>query len=161
MNKNLLSTVLLVALILIAVLVALPLASAAQGTPSRAALAPANAINPALVANLQPAARPAKQAYAAPLTGANFRAAPQYDATGALLSDPSGLAAAAKAEYKVAPLFDSRGAMISDPAGTVLGAVHATTAAVPLIAADFKAAPVYAADGRLVADPSGVILPDP
>lgn len=88
---------------------------------------------------------------------ANFKVAPEFDTTGAIISDPSGAVLNAHesgvaggvavpvtgADFKVAPMFDATGAIISDHSGTVLNAHESGIAAgvaVPMTSADFKVA---------------------
>jgi hypothetical protein len=48
---------------------------------------------------------------------ANVKVAPVYDASGALVSDPTGTVA--NADVKIAPVYDVSGRLVSDPTGTI------------------------------------------
>lgn len=57
-----------------------------------------------------------------PVTGPESRqVAPVYDATGELVSDPTGTISNASdsRDVKIAPVFDATGAVVSDPTGTM------------------------------------------
>lgn len=105
---------------------------------------------------------------AVPATGADFKAAPVFNARGEVVADPSGslatggrsagpTAARLGSGFTVAPRFDTNGAIVSDPTGTMVGAQGSGTRVVPAIAANFKVAPVFDARGALVSDPSGAL----
>ena len=49
---------------------------------------------------------------------ANVQISPVYDASGALLSDPTGTVSSV--DVKIAPVFDTTGVVMSDPSGTIL-----------------------------------------
>ena len=86
---------------------------------------------------------------AVPVTGADVRVAPLYDANGILLSDPSGVVShAIAADVKIAPVYDAYGNLLSDPSGTVSNAVSSGA----------KIAPVFDTTGAVVSDPTGTIL---
>ena len=53
---------------------------------------------------------------------ANVKIAPLYDATGKLISDPTGTLNSSRADKNVAPVFDNTGAVVSDPSGTLWNA---------------------------------------
>lgn len=57
-----------------------------------------------------------------PVTGSEARdVAPVYDATGQLVSDPTGTISNGHTsrDMKVAPVFDASGSVVSDPTGTL------------------------------------------
>lgn len=86
-----------------------------------------------------------------PVTGSEARqVAPVYDASGALVSDPTGTIwnAPESRDVKVAPVYDASGALISDPTGTISNASDSR---------DMKIAPVFDATGSLVSDPTGTM----
>ena len=86
-----------------------------------------------------------------PVTGAEARkVAPVYDATGAVVSDPSGTLwnAIPSGEMKIAPVYDATGELVADPTGTMFSGIES---------ADVKVAPVYDATGAVVSDPSGTL----
>lgn len=88
---------------------------------------------------------------AVPVTGAETRrVAPIYDATGKLVSDPTGTIwnAAKSRNVRVAPVYDASGALISDPTGTISNADDSR---------DMKVAPVFDATGSVVSDPAGTM----
>ena len=94
-----------------------------------------------------------------PVTGAEARkVAPVFDATGAVVSDPTGtlLGGIYSADVKIAPVFDATGALVSDPTGTIWSA--ASSPAIPVTGADIKIAPVFDATGAVVSDPTGTLL---
>jgi hypothetical protein len=89
-----------------------------------------------------------------PVTGAEARKiAPVFDATGAVVSDPTGtiLRGISSANVKIAPVFDATGAVISDPSGMLLGGIDS---------ANMKIAPVFDATGAVVSDPTGTLWND-
>jgi hypothetical protein len=115
-------------------------------------------------AKVQPAPNEAMEAMnpgneaAIPATGSDERnIAPVFDASGAVVSDPSGtiLNAASSAERKVAPVLDANGMVVSDPSGVLWSAGSIT---IPVTGADRKVAPVFDATGAVVSDPTGTIL---
>jgi hypothetical protein len=59
-----------------------------------------------------------------PLTGAERKVAPLFDASGAVVSNPSGIAInrASSGESKIAPVIDAHGVVVSDPSGILLNA---------------------------------------
>lgn len=86
-----------------------------------------------------------------PVTGPESRqVAPVYDATGELVSDPTGTIwnAPASRDITVAPVYDASGALISDPTGTISNASDSP---------DMKIAPVFDATGSVVSDPTGTM----
>jgi hypothetical protein len=89
---------------------------------------------------------------AVPVTGAESRrVAPVYDATGALVSDPTGTiwnAVDPTRDLRIAPVYDATGALISDPTGTISNAKNSR---------DMKISPVFDATGSLVSDPTGMM----
>ena len=101
------------------------------------------------------------------VTGADMQIAPVFDATGAVVSDPTGtvlsanhsadMAVPVMGDMQIAPVFDATGAVVSDPTGTVLSANHSANMAV-LVMGDMKVAPVFDSTGRIVSDPTGTIL---
>ena len=85
-----------------------------------------------------------------PVTGAEARKiAPVIDASGAVVSDPSGVIwnARLSEDMRIAPLFDANGAVVSDPSGTILNATQSGLVA-----------PVFDVHGAVLSDPSGTIL---
>jgi hypothetical protein len=58
---------------------------------------------------------------------------------------------------KIAPVFDATGAVISDPTGTLEGAIPSANPAIPVTDADVKIAPVFDATGMVVSDPNGTL----
>jgi len=104
---------------------------------------------------------------AIPVTGMDMKIAPVFDATGAIVSDPTGTIlsvihsgdmAVLVMDMKIAPVFDVTGAVVSDPTGTLLSVIHSGHLAVPLQGRDMKIAPVFDTTGALVSDPTGTIL---
>jgi hypothetical protein len=92
-----------------------------------------------------------------PVTGPEARKiAPVFDASGALVSNPSGMMLNARLseDRQIAPVFDANGTLVSDPSGTIWIAGNMANAA----GADTKVAPVFDANGSVVSDPSGTIL---
>jgi hypothetical protein len=97
-----------------------------------------------------------------PLTGSDARAvAPVFDASGAIVSNPSGIdlnnaktgkspAPATGSDMMVAPVFDTNGAVLSDPSGTIWNSRPSSL--------DGNVAPVFDTNGTVVSDPSGTIL---
>lgn len=86
-----------------------------------------------------------------PVTGPESRqVAPVYDASGELISDPTGTIwnAAESRDVQIAPVYDATGALISDPTGTISNASDSR---------DMKIAPVFDAAGELVSDPTGTM----
>ena len=74
------------------------------------------------------------------------------------------------AEVKIAPVFDATGAVVSDPTGTMLNANPSKDRIIPVTCPDVKIAPVFDATGsdvkiapvfdstgRVVSDPTGTI----
>jgi hypothetical protein len=103
------------------------------------------------------------------VSSADVRIAPVFDATGAVMSDPTGTMVnpnhpecapglVAGADARIAPVFDATGSVVSDPTGTLLNANHSEAVAVPVTGADVKIAPVFDATGAVVSDPTGTIL---
>jgi hypothetical protein len=106
---------------------------------------------------------------AVPAEGMDFRIAPVFDTTGAVISDPSGILMDANhsvdkvipvisMDAKIAPVFDATGAVMSDPTGTMFGANRSGNKAVSLTVANMRIAPVFDATGAVVSDPTGTLL---
>lgn len=61
-------------------------------------------------------------------------------------------------DYKVAPMFDTTGAIVSDPTGTILSTHRSACIVVAVTGLVFKVAPVFDTTGAIVSDPTGTIL---
>ncbi len=75
--------------------------------------------------NLTSQVQPASNDAVIPVTGPEARKiAPVFDASGAVVSDPSGMMLNARPseDRRIAPVFDANGALVSDPSGTILDA---------------------------------------
>jgi hypothetical protein len=102
--------------------------------------------------------QPAGNEAAIPVTGPEDRKiAPVFDASGAVVSDPSGtmLNVSRSEDMRVAPVFDAHGAVVSDPSGAMWSAGNM---AIPATGANRMVAPVFDATGTVISDPSGTIL---
>lgn len=102
--------------------------------------------------------QPASNEAAIPVTGPEDRKiAPVFDASGAVVSDPSGMMLNARPSenMKIAPVFDANGALASDPSGNIWSA---EAIVIPVTGANGKVAPVFDATGAVISDPSGTIL---
>jgi len=95
-----------------------------------------------------------------PVTGAERKVAPVFDASGVVVSNPSGIVlnSASSGVRKIAPVFDATGAVISDPSGAILYAVPSSKALIPATGTEWTVAPVFDATGAVVSDPSGILL---
>ena len=102
-------------------------------------------------------------------TCGEVKIAPVFDATGAVISDPTGTILNANPsrnriipvtclDVKIAPGFDATGAVISDPTGTMIEGNPLGNAPIQATGSDVKIAPVFDATGRIVSDPTGTIL---
>ena len=60
-------------------------------------------------------------------------------------------------DMKVAPVYDASGRLVSDPTGTIGSANQLGDVLVPANGEDMKVAPVYDASGNIVSDPTGTI----
>jgi hypothetical protein len=91
-------------------------------------------------------------------TGNNYAPVPAQEEM--LTSAQSGGAAVPVTgkDFKVAPVFDTTGAIVSDPTGTILNDHRMGGATVPVTGADFKVAPVFDTTGAIMSDPSGTLL---
>lgn len=106
---------------------------------------------------------------AIPSIGMNVKVAPVFDATGAVLSDPTGtllsenhpgamIIPVTGAAVKVAPVFDTTGAVVSDPTGTLSNENHPGAMVIPVTGTVVKVAPVFDSTGAVVSDPTGTLL---
>lgn len=97
----------------------------------------------------------------------DWKIAPVFDITGAVMSDPTGtmlnanpsgvrLVSVGK-DMKIAPLFDVTGAVVSDPTGTMLNTNLSGNKPVS-VGRDMKIAPVFDTTGAITSDPTGTIL---
>jgi hypothetical protein len=104
-----------------------------------------------------------------PVICADIKIAPLFDATGAVVSDPTGTmldpsqsdcttVSGMGVDVKIAPIFDATGAVVSDPTGTILNLNPSGDIASLVMGHDVKIAPVFDATGSVVSDPTGTIL---
>jgi len=116
---------------------------------------------------MQKAIQPGNVAF--PVICADIKIAPLFDATGAVVSDPTGTmldpsqsecttVSEMGADLKIAPVFDATGAVVSDPTGTILNLNPSGDIAGLVTGHDVKIAPVFDATGAVVSDPTGTIL---
>jgi hypothetical protein len=64
----------------------------------------------------------------------------------------------ADADVKIAPVFDATGSVVSDPTGALVNANQYGCVTVLLPDAEMKIAPVFDDTGAIVSDPTGTIL---
>jgi hypothetical protein len=103
------------------------------------------------------------------VTCEDVKIAPVFDATGAVVSDPTSTLLNANPsrnriipvtcpDVKIAPVFDTTGAVVSDPTGTMIEGDPSGDVPVQAMGSDVKIAPVFDATGRIVSDPTGTLL---
>lgn len=86
-------------------------------------------------------------------TGVNFKVAPLFDATGTLISNPSGTILNSYLPAGLTNLIPAQSI-----AEEMSGGVRSSGTAVPVTGANFKVAPVFDATGAIVSDPTGTLL---
>ena len=59
---------------------------------------------------------------------------------------------------RISPVFDATGALVSDPTGTMLNALDSENRIIPVTDVNTKIAPGFDATGKVVSDPTGTIL---
>ena len=60
-------------------------------------------------------------------------------------------------DVKIAPVFDASGLVVSDPTGTIWIAKQSGDAAALVVLGDVRIAPVFDATGAVVSDPTGTM----
>jgi hypothetical protein len=89
---------------------------------------------------------------AVPVTGANFKVAPVFDAAGTLVSNSTGMLLNSHPLGSLAIPFPAQ-YIVEE----MLGGVRSGGSAVPVTGANFKVAPVFDVTGALVSDPTGTL----
>jgi hypothetical protein len=62
------------------------------------------------------------------------------------------------ADIRIAPVFDATGQVVSNPTGIILNAFPSENKFIPITDVNAKIAPVFDARGTVVSDPTGTLL---
>jgi hypothetical protein len=147
LNRLFVVLALSVAFILVAWGIIKPFTSSLLATTSNTAAIPAQFIAGEMSGGIR------SGGMAVPVAGANFKVAPVFDATGALVSNPTGM---------LLNLLPLGSLAVPIPAQYIAeemsGGVRSGGTAVPVTGANFKVAPVFDATGTIVSDPTGTLL---